>query len=499
MKKTEVLIIGAGPTGLALALWLSRMDIKVRIIDKTAGPGTTSRATVFHARNLEFYHQLGIDQKAIAEGIFFNDINLWAKGKKVAHVEFGTAAAISPYPYALIFPQDKQEALLIAELATLGINVERETELVSFEQTDKVTAVIRRGGQTETCEALYIAGCDGAHSAVRQGLGIDFPGGDYARTFYVADAQVAGPVADEQMHGALDEADFFIVFPMKGKGNVRLIGTVPDQDAGKPLEWGDVSQDILSRMKVEVKKINWFSTYRVHHRVAASFRLGNTFLLGDAGHIHSPVGGQGMNTGIGDAVNLAWKLRDVIKGRAAKSLLDTYEVERIAFARQLVSSTDRAFTLVTKQSWLANFVRLAIVPRVLPIVFRFAWMRRWMFKTMSQINIKYPQSPLSSGKAGKIKGGDRLPWTGENFESLRTLDWQIHCYGEAAPSLRRWCEAQGIYLLEFDWRKAMEKAGFKKNVVYVVRPDGYVGLVQTRANTNDLHAYLAAKTSFKRL
>jgi 2-polyprenyl-6-methoxyphenol hydroxylase-like FAD-dependent oxidoreductase len=419
-------------------------------------------------------------------------INLWAKGEKVAHVAFGAAGeGLSPYPYALIFPQDKQERLLIDELQQMGVSVERETELLSFtDDQNGITATVSHNGKTETLEALYLAGCDGAHSTVRHQTGIAFEGADYARTFYVADAHCDGPVTDGQMHGALDKADFFIVFPMKGKGNVRLIGTVPHgNENGEELQWEDVSVDIIARMNVQVNKVNWFSTYRVHHRVAGSFRKGNVFLLGDAGHIHSPVGGQGMNTGIGDAVNLAWKISEVIKGHATGKLLDTYETERIAFARKLVSSTDKAFTFVTLQSKLANFVRLSVVPRILPLVFRFAWARRLMFKTMSQINIKYPQSTLSVGKAGKVKGGDRLPWTGSNFNTPKTLQWQVHVYGIASEALINWCKANQIGLQNFRWTKQTKETGFKKDAVYLVRPDAYIGFASAKQDIRMLDSY----------
>ena len=155
--------------------------------------------------------------------------------------------------------------------------------------------------------------------------------------------------------------------------------------------------------------MNWFSTYRVHHRVAAQFREGRAFLLGDAAHIHSPVGGQGMNTGIGDAVNLAWKLAAVLNG-GAEGLLATYEPERIRFARRLVATTDRAFTVVTKQGGLARWVRTRLVPLIIPLLFRLASVRRFLFRTVSQIGVNYRHSPLSAGAAGAIRGGDRLPW-----------------------------------------------------------------------------------------
>src|SRR5262249_58272017 len=163
-------------------------------------------------------------------------------------------------------------------------------------------------------------------------------------------------------------------------------------------------------LKLKIAKVNWFSTYHVHHRVASHFREGRVFLLGDAAHVHSPVGGQGMNTGIGDAVNLAWKLAAVLNGGARDDLLDTYQLERIAFARRLVSTTDRIFTLVTKQGTIAQFVRTRLAPLIAPLLFRFAAVRRFVFHTVSQIGINYRHSPLSDGSAGTVQGGDRLPW-----------------------------------------------------------------------------------------
>src|SRR5262249_29471915 len=188
-----------------------------------------------------------------------------------------------------------------------------------------------------------------AHSAVREGLRIGFPGGTYNHLFYVADVDARGPVMNGELHGALDETDFLIVFPLEDDRHARLIGTVRtgDGDRRDGLTWNDVSQRVIESMRIDVERVRWFSTYRVHHRVADRFREGRAFIAGDAAHIHSPVGGQGMNTGIGDAVNLAWKIADVVHARAHPSMLDSYEPERIAFARRLVATTDRVFTGVT--------------------------------------------------------------------------------------------------------------------------------------------------------
>ncbi len=196
-------------------------------------------------------------------------------------------------------------------------------------------ATLRRAdGAEETCEASYLAGCDGARSTVREALATGFPGGTYSDIFYVADVEGSGPATNGEIHVDLGRSDFLAVFPLKGTGRVRLVGTVVERPADEhgQLTFDDVRDRVIGHLKFTIDRVNWFSTYHVHHRVAAKFREGRAFLLGDAAHVHSPVGGQGMNTGIGDAVNLAWKLAAVLNGGAADSLLDTYEPERIGFA-----------------------------------------------------------------------------------------------------------------------------------------------------------------------
>ena len=347
IRDPEVLIVGAGPTGLVLALWLTRLGVRVRIVDKTAEPGTSSRAVGVQARTLELYKQFGLADEVVARGRKAPAANLWVTGKKTARFFFGDmGASISPFPYALVFPQDEHERLLIERLADLGIKVERQTEFLGFEEkTGRVCAQLKRpDGTLEMCEAAYIAGSDGAHSTVRETLAIGFAGGTYAHRCYVADVQASGEAMNGEMHVAVDITDFLVIFPLKGEGRARLIGTVSDaaEQRHENLTWNDVSKHVIENMGLAVERVNWFSTYRVHHRVADHFRKGRAFLLGDSAHIHSPVGGQGLNAGVGDAVNLAWKLAAVLRGRADATLLDSYEPERIAFARRLVATTDRS-------------------------------------------------------------------------------------------------------------------------------------------------------------
>src|ERR1700719_604711 len=232
MNETDILIIGAGPTGLVLALWLTRLGVRVRIVDKTTEPGTTSRAIAVQARTLEFYSQIGLADALMEHGHKIVAANLWVAGKRAAHLVFGAMGeGLSPFPYALIYPQDEHERLLIAHLADAGVHVERQTGLLGFENAaDGVLARLRRpDGSQETCEAAYIAGCDGAHSTVREALEIGFPGGTYNHLFYVADVQASGATMNGELQVALDRTDFLAIFPMKGKSRAQLIGTVREE------------------------------------------------------------------------------------------------------------------------------------------------------------------------------------------------------------------------------------------------------------------------------
>jgi 2-polyprenyl-6-methoxyphenol hydroxylase-like FAD-dependent oxidoreductase len=483
MRRSDVLIIGAGPTGLVLALWLAKLGNTVRIIDKTAAPGTTSRALAVQARTLELYRQLDLTDSVLGQGHKVPGLNLWAHGKRAARVSFETIAGnLSPYgPF--VFPQDQHERLLIERLGAAGVTVERNTELLRFSAAlDRVSATLRGpDGREELCEAEYLAGCDGARSIVRQGIGAQFPGGTYDQLFYVADVDAAGPALDGELHVDLDEADFLAVFPLKGQGRARLIGTVRGDRAAHPesLRFDDVSARAIEHMKVKIRTVNWFSTYHVHHRVAERFRQGRIFLLGDAAHIHSPAGGQGMNTGIGDAINLAWKLHSVLGDLAAASLLDTYQPERRAFALKLVATTDRGFTLATDESRTATFIRTRILPMVVPALFKLEAVRKFLYRAVSQLVIEYRDSAISMGAAGRIHGGDRLPWAktshGDNFDTLTSPQWQLHVYGTASAKLVAWC-ASRVLVHAFEWEDAHAVAGFAKDAMYLIRPDGYVAL-----------------------
>jgi hypothetical protein len=227
--------------------------------------------------------------------------------------------------------------------------------------------------------------------------------------------------------------------------------------------------------------------------VAETFQKGRVFISGDAGHIHSPAGGQGMNTGIGDAFNLAWKLAAVLKGQAKPELLDTYNPERLAFAKVLVESTDTAFTWLVEADWHSWLVQKVLAPFVLPVALELDKVRRLMFKTVSQIRIEYHSSALSQGKAGELTAGDRLPWVKwlDNYDPLSTRDWQIHIYGIPTLDMLQAARSLNIALHEWEWRDEFYQQGLQPDTLYLIRPDGYIGLIDKQQSTSVLHHYWA--------
>lgn len=503
MNGTEVLIIGAGPTGLVLALWLSKLGVGVRIVDKATGPGTTSRALAVQARTLELYRQLDLADQVVARGHQVPAANLWVRGQRAAKLSLESiGAGLTPYPFLEIFPQDEHEQLLAERLQDFAVEVEWNTELLELSQDDhQVLARLRLAdGSEQACSVPFLAGCDGARSAVRKGLGIGFPGGTYQQVFYVADVQASGPALDGELHVDLDEADFVAVFPLAGSGRARLIGTVRDERAEHPenLRFEDVSSRAIEHMQIHVEQVNWFSTYRVHHRVAQQFRRHRAFILGDAAHVHSPAGGQGMNTGIGDAINLAWKLASVLHGKASDELLASYEIERKAFAERLVATTDQVFNFVSANGRIANLLRTRLAPMLLSRLVAMGKVRAFMFRTVSQIGLNYRLMPLSFGTAGHVHGGDRLPWahdeTGDNFAEMARPCWQVHVYGLAGKDLTGWCAARQIPLQAFAWSPAHEAAGLARNAFYLLRPDGYVALAEPSSSTAALERYFTERS-----
>ena len=428
---------------------------------------------------------------------------------------------LSKYPFILSFPQDEHEKLLALRLREEGVEVEREVELVGCEQvhgsksedldgpknasssSSHVKATLRntRSGAVETLEASYVAGCDGAHSAVRDAAGIAMRGGTYSQRFFVADVDAEGQAATQEGVSLCTRGQSFcLVVPLKSReGGGRMIGCVPE-GLGEEVGFEDVKEMEELNTGLKVRRVEWFSTYRVHARVAERFREKRLFLVGDAAHLHSPVGGQGMNTGLGDAVNVAWKLAAVLKGEADETLLDTYETERMGFAKTLVSTTDRIFTVLTDKGWCGWMLRGFVLPYVLPLLWSVPVMQTLVFRRISQIEINYRHSALSGHDSaaigGTVKGGDRLPWvqigSGEdNHEVLDELSWQVHIYGEAMEETLKELKVRDLHVHVFPWSQKVATAGLVRDALYLVRPDGYVGMVCGKFESGLIRAYLA--------
>lgn len=492
--KVDVLIVGAGPTGLNLALRLANAGIRFRIIDQAAGPASASRAMIVHARTLELYRQIGLDADVTAAGIPIHAMHLRVNGEEKAVLPFGEIGrGLSPYPYLLSYPQDDHERLLAEKLKERGVEIEWRTTLRRLSQSaGSATAHVATADREELIGARYVCGCDGGHSTVRSELGISFEGGSYPVLFFVADVRLS-ETADADGAINLGSDLFLLKLPVRSTGMHRLIGLVPHDLTGRPdLSMDDLAPRAEHLIGVKIVDVNWFSTYHAHHRVAGRFRQGRCFLLGDAGHVHSPAGGQGMNTGIGDAVNLAWKLAAVVRERASADLLDSYEPERIAFARRLVATTDRVFRVPIASGWRGTAVREVLLPSLGPTLLSLDRFRRTLFRIVSQIDISYRRSPLSEGRAGDVRAGDRLPWVKEhdNFAALHGRDWQIHVYGEASAALCTAARERALWLQTYPCDDAAIRAGFIEDAAYLIRPDGYLGLILPDQDVTALQAYV---------
>jgi len=487
----EVLIIGAGPTGLTLALWLTKQGAKARVWEKSKAIVQTSRAVGIQARTLELYRQLGLSDKVVAMSHNGSEMNLWTNGSCKAAIPVRTiGTGLTPYPGIYVLPQEIHERILEERLAELGVKVERGVEFLDF--TDYGSYVLARAqlddGLKIECKAFYIAGCDGAHSKVRSSFGTTFQGGTYPQVFYVADIDGFGGALNGHLHLDLsDYCDLLLIISYNEVSKARIFGAALKDDVMEEEREDVVFGRLAARVAkvgIQMKSINWISTYRVHHRVADHFRHGRAFILGDAAHIHSPVGAQGMNTGIGDSVNLAWKLAAVLHGGSGESILDTYEPERRAFALKLVNTTDEVFTMATTPGRLSKFIRTVVFPILAPILIRIPAIARFAFGTLSQISLNYRQSPLSEAGSKAVSGGNRVPWVpseredvSDNHESLNALTWQVHVYGTATESLSKWCKSHGLPLHRFECTRKAKWSGLIQNAAYLIRPDAYIAAI----------------------
>jgi 2-polyprenyl-6-methoxyphenol hydroxylase-like FAD-dependent oxidoreductase len=512
--ETEVLIVGGGPTGLMLANQLARRGLRPLIIDRHPGPAQQSRAMAVQARTLEIYAKLGIVERSLELGMRGTAANMWANGRATARIPIGDIGqSLSPFPFVLMLGQDDNERIMGAKLNALGVEVQWNTELVALEQKPHhVDAVLKLpDGSTRAVRAAWVAGCDGARSPVREMSKIGFPGAPYEHAFFVADTEATGPMKQDELNVYMWRDGFHLFFPMRGKNRWRVIGILPDAMRQRDnLTFAEVAPAIRQQAgeAIDFKSCAWFSTYRIHHRAAVRFRDRRCFLLGDAAHVHSPMGAQGMNTGLQDAYNLAWKLALVVQGRADPALLDSYEAERIPVAQRLLETTDRAFQLIVSDGWIARLLRTRIFPRMAAFAMTRERVRKLAFRTISQIGIQYRKSALSRTFAGLPKkaplAGDRFPWLKLKFapegaaedlyQKLDDTRFTLLVFGQAALSEKSLGALNGmidVHAIPADAANsaALAAAGIPETSCYLLRPDGHVGLAGLRLDAEAIAQY----------
>lgn len=496
MIKTNVLIIGAGPTGLMAACQLQGLGIDYIILDKKEGPTRESRALVLHARSLEVYEQIGIAAEAVKQGEVLDRVQFIVNGRKIQELQLGSLGeGLSQFPYLLVLEQSKNEQLLYDKMSNGGGKVLWETEMLSLAKDENNCLAEVRNPQTSfSIQADWVIAADGGKSKVRHLQNVPFEGSTYEHIFYVADTTLDWPWGHESLSIYLSENNFLGLFPMKGQDRYRAIGILPVSFQNEnPERFDQVTPFINKQMEspLHFGETEWFSVYRLHHRCVNNFRTGRVFFAGDAAHIHSPVGGQGMNTGLQDAYNLAWKLAYVIKGYANEHLLDTYNQERLPFARQLVATTDRAFSIITSEKWYNRWLRLYLFPLLIPFPLKFKKIRERAFRTVSQIGIKYTTSDITLNRVKqplRIKAGERFPFLKTNEgQSLYQL-MKEPCFYALIFQVSDGSFAEQMALLQnkFQFLKLLNLSNEKimagqlkvtSDTVILVRPDHYIGLV----------------------
>ncbi len=416
--KTQVIIIGAGPTGLSMAAQLLRYGIDFIIIEKNEQTTHLSKALVVQARTLEIFQELGIAEKAIAIGQVTTAMNLFYKGKQKTAVDIqGLGEGMSQFPFALSLEQSKTEKLLVDHLSENGKKIQWGSAFSHFEQGENGVSAFYTDdkGNEQKIEAQYLVGCDGASSLVRHQLGFAFEGDTDPKLFYVADVKLSSPVINKnELFMFMIKKGFILFFPMEGKGHYRVIGILPDhKDTDPPVTFISIKNYIKQEVvcPLDFEEVLWFSSYKVHSRKAGSFQGERCFIAGDAAHIHTPAGGQGMNTGIQDAYNLAWKMAFVLKGEVNPGVLETYTSERMGNAKHLLQTTDRIFDMMAGTNPVWNFIRLNLFPPLSGIITKYDFIKKRIFPLLSQIGIAYPDSDLTlKSSIGKIKAGMRMPY-----------------------------------------------------------------------------------------
>jgi len=529
---TDVLIVGAGPSGLTLANVLAEYGVGCRIVDKKSGPVERSRAALVHVRTLELWAKLGMAERAVERGLKTTRVEIYERGRRAS--EFPLAGrgteSLTPFPYALTLPQGETERLLVEGLEERGARVEWNAEILGLEDArGGGRAVVRREGSDEvTIEARWVVGADGASSPVRNSLGLGFGGETYEQTGLLADVEMDTELDPGTLRLNLTRGGFVGIGALPG-GLYRLFGAVPPSFAARDLSgrvsheaYGEVGLEDLQKwfneyffVDARLARAEWASLFRIHSRISERFRVGNVFLVGDAAHIHSPAGGQGMNLGIGDAYNLGWKLALVAKGQAYPKLLDSYEAERYRIAKTVLRYSDRGFSLEATKNPVAEWARANVATRLVGPLTRLGTVRGLIFRLFSQTWIGYRKSPAVAGTFAKRKGprpGDRAPYgvfeweqggMGSVFDLLRGMGHHMLLFEglEPNPALGAYRQAiedvlgryevdASVHVVPTKERKLHQLYGAIEPRMFLVRPDGHISYAGSLGDLGGLVAHL---------
>ena len=509
----DVVVVGAGPVGLVAAAELARRGVRVRVIDKLAKPSDQSRAIAVHARSLDMFDRMGIVDEMVSTGIKATAMQLYAGHSRLFRIPLG--GVDSAFPFTLTTAQTETERVLGDHLQSLGVIVERGVELVGLAQDGSAAELTVRhdDGSTEQVSTSWVIGADGAHSTVRKMVGTRLAGSFVGERFLLGDVDAEHGLDLDSMHTFFAPDGPVVVLPMLD-GRMRFLAEVHDAP-GTPMNMHptqDELQAILDRRigGIRVVHSHWLTSFEIHHARVPAFRWGRVFLAGDAAHIHSPAGGQGMNTGMQDAFNLAWKLAAVVNGQAGDTLLDSYQAERIPVADGVIAFTDR----LTRAGTLSGVPR-RIRDVVIRMLSHVPAARRFMANMAEEVNINYRNSPIAVGPApkhAKVAAGDHLPHA---VDAAVQKQLSVVCgvqnighvlltvaSGHVAPAagegqVQVLVTADDIPVAGYDTVIAdpngvvAQRFGLKNGGRVVIRPDGYIGAVASLDDTTTVADYFA--------
>jgi 2-polyprenyl-6-methoxyphenol hydroxylase-like FAD-dependent oxidoreductase len=460
---TDVLIVGAGPVGLFLASECARRGLRWRLIESRSSQSEHSKALAIFPRTLEIFDMAGVAAPFLEVANRVTSVAIVTHGRTLAHMRF--APGESPYQFVAMVPQDVTEKLLAEELCRKNGAVEYDTTFISaVDQGDFVNVTLDRKGERVELDASFVVGCDGAHSAVRHLLEIPFEGAQYNDSFMLADIETNESLPGDQLQLCPSELGPVAIFPMSATRR-RIVATIKDTGAGIPTGSApslELVRQILAERAptvLEARALHWSSYFRIHHRHAAELSVGRMFIAGDAAHIHSPFGGQGMNTGLHDAWNLVWKLDLVVRGYADQRLLQTYTDERLPVIKHVIETTHFLTKALGTRSKLAQVLRNAVIPMVSRLApFQHAFVQR-----LSELGVAYRGSPIVEG-AGERYFDDSLR-AGGGIRSRFLLMLDKDADSPSKEAARQISESlTDIVELRFH----------NSHHITLVRPDGYI-------------------------